>query len=411
MRGGVGVRRAGGAPVSRGAPMFSGRARWPALAGVVLVGLVVALAAAEIALRLLPRPERKAHVVSDPERHHRLRADWRGTVQGFPYRTNALGLRERDLVTPKPAGIGRVLMLGDSFIEGGGFAEADTVPRRVESALRTSCPGVEVVNAGAASYSPILEYLLLQDVGAAVAPDLVVVNFDMTDVHDDLIRTALAELDGDGLPKRVGTDRRQETALLIPPVLPASVRPAEDALNRLALWQGVRKSGVGRRLFGDLNLDELTLRTRGLLGDLRYDRLAITRDTPARDEDAAWATTARYLAGMQRVAGRLAARFAVVVYPHAHQVAPHESPASRAGFGIGAGLYPSDRPFRTVETIGRRHGFPVISLLEAFRRRVDPARPLFRSADIHHTVDGAQVMADSIAAGLLEGRLVPRCPR
>jgi hypothetical protein len=377
----------------------------------VLAGLLVALAVVEVALRRLPTPERKAHLVSDAVRHHRLRADWRGTVQGVPYRTNALGLRDRELTTPKPAGTVRVLMLGDSFTEGGGFPDADTVPRRVETALRTRCPAVEVVNAGTASYSPILEYLVLQEVGVAVAPDLVVVNLDMTDVHDDFIRTALAELDADGLPLRVGTDRRRETALLIPPAWPPGLRGAEDAMNRLALWQVVRKSGVGRRLFGDLNLDEPTLRARGLLGDLRYDRLAITRDAPARDEAAAWATTARYLAGMQRAAGRLGARFVVVVYPHAHQVAPHESPGSRAAFGIGPGLYASDRPFRTVEAIGRRHGFPVIALLETFRRRADPARPFFRGDDIHHTADGARLMADGIAAGLLETDLVPRCPR
>lgn len=387
------------------------RTRWPVRAGFVLVGLVVALAAAEAALRLVPPPERKAHLVSDPVRHHRLRVEWRGTVQGVPYRTNALGLRERDLATPKPPGLVRVLMLGDSFTEGGGFADADTVPRRVERALRAGCPGVEVVNAGTASYSPILEYLALRDVGAAVTPDLVVVNFDMTDVHDDLIRTALAQLDGEGLPRRVGTHRRRETALLLPPVFPARLRAADDLMSGSALWQAARKSGVGRRLFGELNLDEPSLRARGLVGDLRYDRLAITRDTPARDEAAAWATTARYLAGMQRAAGRLGARFAVVVYPHAHQVAPHESPGGRTRFGIGPWLYASDRPFRTVEMIGERHGFAVIPLLETFRRRADPTRPLFRSDDIHHTVDGARVMADGIAAGLLEAGLVPRCPR
>jgi hypothetical protein len=377
----------------------------------VLAGLVLALAATEVALRLSPSLDRKAHLVSDAVRHHRLRASWRGTVQGFPYRTNALGFRDRDLATPKPAGIVRVLMLGDSFTEGGGFDEADTVPRRVEAALRTSCPGVEVVNAGTASYSPILEYLVLKDVGATLAPDLVVVNLDMTDVHDDLIRTRLAALDGEGLPIRVGTDRRREAALLIPPALPASVRPVEDALSRLALWQTLRKSGAGRRLFGDLNLDEPTLRARGLIGDLRYDRLGITRDEPARDEAAAWAITARYLAGLQRLARDTGAGFTVAVYPHAHQVAPHEAPGGRAVFGLGPGLYAADRPFRTVEAIGRHHGFPVISLLETFRRRADPARPLFRRDDIHHTPDGARVMAEGIAAGLLEPGLLPRCPR
>jgi hypothetical protein len=377
-------------------------------AALVVASLVVALAAAEVGLRLVPQPERKAHLASDPVRHHRLRAGWTGTVQGVPYRTNALGLRDRE-IGPKAAGTVRVLMLGDSFTEGGGFADADTVPRRVETALRATCPAVEVVNGGAASYSPILEYLLLREIGGAVAPDVVVVNLDMTDVHDDLIRTALADFGRDGLPVRVPSDRRRETAVLIPPVLPAAGRPLEDFANTLLLWQGVRKSARG--MFGPLNLDEPTLRARGLIGDLRYDRLAITRDAPARDEDRAWATTATYLAAIRELAKSLNARFTVVTYPHAHQVAAHESPGSRAGFGLGPGLYDSERPFRVVEAIGAHHGFNVISLRETFRRRADPARPLFRADDIHHTVEGARVMGDGIAGALLETALVPPCPR
>jgi len=385
--------------------------RGAAVAGVVLLGLAVALGVTEAALRLVPTQDRKAQFVSDPVRHHRLRASWQGTVQGFPYRTNALGLRDRELATPKPPGRVRILMLGDSFTEGGGLAETDTVPRRVETTLRPRCSTVDVVNAGTASYSPILEYLELQDIGAAVAPDVVVLNLDMTDVHDDFIRTAMAELDPAGLPVRVGTDRRRETALLLPPALPATLRGVEARMDGVASWQVIRRSAGGRQLFGELNLDEPTLAARGLLGDLRYDRLAITRDTPARDEAAAWQTTARYLLGIKRRSEALGARFAVVVYPYPHQVAPHESPHGRARFGVGPGLYASDRPFRTVEALGRRDGFPVISLLDTFRRRADVTRPLFRRDDVHHTVAGAHVMADGIVAGLLEAGLVPGCPR
>ena len=385
-------------------------ARWPARAGFVLIGVVIALAAAEVSLRLLPLRERKARFVTDPVLHHRLRADWQGTVQGLPYRTNALGLRDRDVV-PKAPGAIRVLMLGDSFTEGAGLAEADTVPRRLEAALQSACPGLEVINAGVASYSPILEYLMLRKIGTMIAPDLVVLNFDMTDVHDDFVRTALARLDADGLPTRVTTDRRREAATLLPPALPPSLRSVDDAMSGLLLWQSLRQSHAGRRVFGELNLDESSLAARGLIGDLRYDRLAITRDTPGPDEVSAWATTARYLAGIGRAAAALGARFVVVVYPHAHQVAPFEAPGARARFGMGPGLYASARPFRTVEAIGQRHGFPVITLLERFRRRADPARPLFRKDDIHHTADGARVMADGIAAGLLEATLIPRCAR
>jgi hypothetical protein len=124
-----------------------------------------------------------------------------------------------------------------------------------------------------------------------------------------------------------------------------------------------------------------------------------------------WATTSRYLGGIERLATGFNARLLVAVYPYPHQVAAFESPGGRARFGVGPGLYTSDRPFRTVEEIGRRQGFPVVSLLEVFRRRVDPARPLFRHDDVHHTAEGARVMGEAIAAALVERGLVAGCAR
>jgi hypothetical protein len=382
---------------------------WPRLLGLLLFGAFVGLGAAEVLLRVVPWPERRAHVGSDPVRHHRLRAGWQGTVQGHAFEVNALGLRERELEIPATPGTRRIVMLGDSFTEGGGLAAADTVPRRLEALLATRCPGIAVLNAGTASYSPILHYLVMRELGARLRPDLVILNFDLTDVHDDLVRTALAELDTAGLPIRVPNDRRRETAIVLPPVLPAAVRPFEARLSGLALWQALRRSWLGRRMLGELNLDEATLAARGLLGDLHYDRLAITRETPGDGEAAAWELTARYLAGIQRLAAGANARFVVVTYPYAHQVAAHESPEGRLGFGVGAGLYTSERPFRTLEAIGRRYEFPVLTLVEAFRRATTPSRPLFRRDDIHHTPEGARVMSEGIARGLLERELVPGC--
>ena len=382
---------------------------WPRLLALMLVGGLVGLGAAEAFLRLMPWPERRAHVTGDPVRHHRLRAGWQGPVQGQAFHVNALGLRERELAVPPPPGTRRILMLGDSFTEGAGLAAEDTVPRRLETLLAPRCPGVEVVNAGTASYSPILHYLVLQELGARLRPELVVLNFDVTDVHDDLVRTALADRDAEGLPVRVPNDRRRETAILLPPVLPTALGALDAQLNGLALWQALRRSAAGKRLFGDLNLDEAALAARGLTGDLRYDRLAITRDTAAPGEAAAWELSARYLAGIRRLAEASPARFVVVTYPHPHQVAAHESPQGRLRFGVGPGVYASERAFRTVEAIGRRHDFPVIALVETFRQHTDPARPLFRRDDIHHTADGARVMAEGIAEGLLERALLPGC--
>jgi lysophospholipase L1-like esterase len=61
---------------------------------------------------------------------------------------NALRFRDRELEA-KPAGVTRVMVLGDSFTEGQGVREVDTLPRRLERLLDADGAGrVEVRNCG-----------------------------------------------------------------------------------------------------------------------------------------------------------------------------------------------------------------------------------------------------------------------
>lgn len=388
------------------------------LARILLVafGLLVALAVAEIALRVVPARRGRAHVARDPVLHHRFVPGARVRVAGQAYAINRLGLRDREIAVPKPPGLVRVLMLGDSFTEGWGLAFEDTVPKRVERLLaHAGCATpVEVVNAGVGSYSPILEYLLLERLAPTIEPDVVVLDFDMTDVHDDWIRTRLATLDDNGLPRAVPADERRETALLLPPLARATAHGPLAAwqrrLDALVLYQRLRRSSLGRRVFGPLDLSPERLRALGLVGDIRFDVEAITRDVETPSVAAAWRLTERYLAGIHSLARRRGARFALVVYPHAQQVAADESPFGRRRHGIDAGLHGSRRPLEILAALGRREGFPVIDLLPLFRARHGRDGPLFRNDDIHHTPHGARVFAEGVVSGLIEHRLVPCSP-
>jgi hypothetical protein len=136
------------------------------------------------------RAPRKASLgIDDPIRHHRWRAHGRGQIRGIPYETNSLGLRDREYAETKPTGAVRILMLGDSFTEGWTLEFENVVVKQVERSLARRCrQPYEVINAGNASYSPLLEYLLLKEIGPRLKPDLVLLNFDMTDVHDDFVR-------------------------------------------------------------------------------------------------------------------------------------------------------------------------------------------------------------------------------
>jgi lysophospholipase L1-like esterase len=379
------------------------------VAGSLAVGLVLA----EVLLRALPeRPHR--YMTSDPVLHHRLQPNATARVRGVELTTNSLGLRGGEVAARAPAGVIRILMLGDSFTEGGGLALEQTVGHQVEAMLNRPCPHrFEVLNGGASSYSPILEYLFLERVGLPLHPALIVLNFDMTDVHDDLVRTGLARLDGRGLPLAVPSDRRRETALLLPPSpRPAFLRfldPVEALVNRSRLYQSIRTAPWGQALLGDLALTPERLAELGLVGDPRYDIEGVTRSGDFPAQAAAWRLTERYISGIGALARAHGSLFALVIYPHAQQVSADASPGGRRRHGLGPGLFSSERPFQILAELGRREGFPVIDLLHLFRERERSEGPLFWADDIHHTPAGARVFAEGIVAGLRRHRLVA-CP-
>ena len=380
-----------------------------AIALLLLFGLAVGLVVAELYFRFGPQPTRRVYMGEDPVHHHRLRPSYDAPVNGTRFTTNTLGLRDREFPIPKPAGTFRILMLGDSFTEGGGLENDETVAKVVEAGLRRGACGdaVDVVNAGHASYSPILEYLLLRDPGLRLQPDLVVLNFDMTDVHDDFVRTRIARLDAGGLPIAVAPDRRIETWLIMPPVFPRPLRGLEDRIARLAVYQAFRKSKPGIWLHGRFTLSQAQIEAKGLIGNLRYDRLALARDDDFPDVREGWTLTRRYLGGIHELARQHGAGFALVVYPHAYQVSATASPVGRARMGIGHGLFDSTRPFATLEEFGAQHRVPVINLRELFRQREPTQGPLFRERDFHHTKAGAAVFGEGVLSGLREHRLVP----
>ncbi|HMH51192.1 MAG TPA: SGNH/GDSL hydrolase family protein [Candidatus Acidoferrum sp.] len=381
--------------------------------------VVLALAGAEAGMRFLAsrgRTEMTATHMSDPVLHHRIRPNVAARVRGAEFRTSSLGLHDREYPAGKPAGVFRVLLLGDSMTEGGGLALEATMAKQAEAMLNAGgCRSpVEVVNGGVASYSPILQYLYLKALAPALEPDVVVLNFDMTDVHDDLIRTAIARLGPDGLPVAVPANRRLETAMFLLPIPKPSflrfLEPVERGLSRLLIYQAFRRSGVGRRLFGPIRPTPERLESLGLVGDIRYDPMAITRPVEGPGVTEAWGLTERYLAGIHGLARRRGMRFAVVVYPHPHQVAADESPVGRQQFALRPGLFTSEAPFRRIEAVGRREGFAVINLLEHFRRRRATDGPLFWDHDIHQNPRGARVFAEGVVTGLRAHDLLP-CAR
>ena len=88
-------------------------------------------------------------------------------------RINSQGLRGPERPYQKPAGVRRVLLLGDSFTEGYTVEEELSVRARLEAALLASgCAGSEVLNGGTAAWGTDQEYLFYHYEGRRYAPDV-----------------------------------------------------------------------------------------------------------------------------------------------------------------------------------------------------------------------------------------------
>lgn len=106
----------------------------------------------------------------------RLRPGARATYLGKDIEVGAHGLRNGEVVMPKPADVFRILVIGDSVPFGWGVAEDEAFPRLVERALAGAMPAgkrCEVVNCGVPGFGLPEAYVQLRDQGLAWDPDLV----------------------------------------------------------------------------------------------------------------------------------------------------------------------------------------------------------------------------------------------
>jgi hypothetical protein len=157
----------------------------------VLVGCVVALAAIELALALtFPHMRvltRHAQLGSIPRANLNGRMTFGGYERIVHITTNSLGLRGPEL-GPKPAGVRRVLALGDSFTFGHAVEAAETWPAVLEQLLNArGGPRYEVVNAGVGGHGTGQQLLMYDELEPRVQPDVVVLGFSIVnDVLDNL---------------------------------------------------------------------------------------------------------------------------------------------------------------------------------------------------------------------------------
>ena len=156
---------------------------------VAVCATLLALLAAEAFVRVLGRaPGMKPIQLSsydciykrstNPILGFELKANCRSNDPDFIQtyeRTNSHGQRDRERTLGKPDGVRRVLLFGDSVVEGYGLRESETISRQLEDLYPDG--STEVLNFGVSAYCTRAEVELLEVKGLRFDPDVVVLLF------------------------------------------------------------------------------------------------------------------------------------------------------------------------------------------------------------------------------------------
>jgi lysophospholipase L1-like esterase len=322
-----------------------------------------------------------AYMQFDPQLGHRHRPGARASVEKGEYRTrveiNALGLRDPERRLEAEPGVLRVLVLGDSFVEGLGVAQDETLTRLVEARLRTGGKAVEVLNGGTAAYSTDQELLWYRSDGKRFAQvGVVLLCFFLNDLTGNLARAYkpwFLEADG-GLELRGVPVRRERVEMFGP-------QREERSPSALYDWLRGRRPGF----FG----------ARPAPAEY-FDNF---RPKGGPERERAWSLATRLVAALRDDAAAQGAEFGLVGIPHRLEVDDATWEASRRAWQTEGAPADRGRVAARLARLARDLDVPFLDLTPALR-------PLggrgYYEVDIHWTPEGTRAAADAVSAFLHE---------
>jgi lysophospholipase L1-like esterase len=282
------------------------------------------------------------------------------------YRINADGLRDSVYARPKPEGVFRIVVMGDSISFGYGVEEAEAYPQVLEALLSELVPDspIEVVNLGVGGYNAYNEAQLLEGVGRTYEPDLVLVQFCINDLNDPTLHfDAQTRVVLSAIPDAAFPD-------------PSKRRGSEQAPSQGLRWcQASKLCATLQNLWLAMTAPELDDLTR-------QDAFAFIE--AADRPEWSW-LEARY-EEMAEIATADGASFAILAFPYQKQLAEPPPHAVQ----------------NHLAQLGREHDWSVIDPLAAFQEAHAAKTPLFIDW-WHPTPAGHRLAATAIARALACG--------
>ena len=306
------------------------------------------------------------------------------------FRVNNLGFRGEDIAVQKPSGTYRVILVGDSFIEGESVVENKTATSLVEKEITfESGQKIEMVNMGVMSYSPVVYYRVIKDKGLPLNPDLVIINVDMSDFQNDYAYAK--DMDEDGNFRNILFQQQMGQ--------PHVALPAID--SKIKFW--LRSNSAFYMVVADRlkqlirKINKLPEPTVFLTNNLDSDPHYITRSEKNAADPEAWREISINLIKIRDLLTQKKIPLVVTVYPYGHQAGEDEWGKGRVRNGFETGkIYPSTAADLLVE-FGNKNGIKVVNFVQDFRGAAKKeAGFLYYPQDGHFTEKGQRVMADKL---------------
>ena len=339
-----------------------------------------------------------------------------GAVQ---VRYNAGGWRDVEHRRDKTPGTLRLLILGDSFMEGYSVDLQETFARRLEQAGRQGGLALEVVNMGVGGYSTLQAYLTYRDSGRAYCPDLVLLGFyPANDVLDNspTLGLMLAPTSHRNKTRPFLDEKAAPTWKTTPVAYRGAMRryPLEKAKYESFPHRWIRQSAlVNSARRAQRFTTELVHTWRGSAHRRRQQRFTAQYGLyfcqPPPPYIQAWKNTRRILQRLHQAVAADGGRLIVFSVPALHEVDTQTRRYIERQTDAPELLCLTDElpPYQILPSLLGQLGIAYIDLLPAFRGHGPGDQALFHRSDRHWNAAGHRLAAAQVLAQLLAGGWLP----
>ena len=307
-----------------------------------------------------------------PIYHHTLvpnidydKAIWGG--RQYTVRTNSLGFKDAEVVSvPLSVNERRVLIIGDSFAEGIGIDYSETFTGLLDKKL--GAQGIDVLNASASSYSPVIHYRKIRHLieNVRLSFDELIAFVDISDPSDEALLYRL--------------DARENVISRQPGVYGAYRAGIKDWMTQRSITVGALRSLARNVHYAGRDQQKAI--------NQRNAQWTIDDDLYASYGRAGLELCAQYMTMLKRLLDANGIKLTVVVHPWPDQIYRRDHPSRQNVFW---------------KQWTEEHGALFVDLFPIFMNyspnSVETIQALFISGDVHWNAAGHKIVADALLGG------------